>query len=168
MKRETVYYAILTLIITALLFFETDLFRGEKTNVSKVIEIEKFEKLNIEIECDIFVSLGDEQKVVFEGPANYIDKVNASNEDGVLDISCKATGLFASLFGTDENYEESMKIYVNLTSADQLIKPEKGNLITNEALRFTEKSSANLFSLNTDLTRLLSILGMQAGHVMIR
>ena len=75
MKKEIIYYSILTLAIALLLVFETNLFSEESKYVSKVVEVEEFERLDIDLDCDIYVSLGEEQKVVFEGPASFLDQV---------------------------------------------------------------------------------------------
>jgi len=165
MKREIVYYSILTLGIIALLFFETDLFRAETTTETRVIKGVAFDKLDIDLDCNIFVSLGDEQKVVLEGPAYYINNVKTSTENGVLKISRKAPGLFASLFASDQEAEETAKVYVKLTSVDQLMKPDKANVISNEALKYVEYHRNSLFSLNTDFSTLFSIFGKQTGQI---
>ena len=168
MKKEIIYYTLLTLIITVLLFFETNLFNDNTALVSRVIEIEEFEKLDIDVDCNIYVSLGDEQKVVFEGPEHYLKKVETRMENGVLKISCKKPGFFAELFGTDEKGSESVSVYIKLTSASQLIQPEKGNLISNEALQFLDTRGNDLFSLNTNLSSVLKLIGNQFGNVMLR
>ena len=93
MKKELIYYSILTLTIALLLFFETNLFKDNTAYVSKVIDIESFDKLDIDLDCNIYVSLGEEQKVVFEGPAKYLNNVETRLEDGVLKISCKESQL---------------------------------------------------------------------------
>ena len=165
MKKELIYYSILTIVIALLLFFETDLFNDNTKFVSKIVKFEAFEKLDIDLECDIFVSLGEEQKVVFEGPANYLSKVQTIMDNGVLRISCKKPGLIANLFNINSEESESVKIYIKLTSADQLIMPKKGNLISNETLQFMNKERSNLFSLSTNLTTLLRMLGNQVGHI---
>lgn len=168
MKKELIYYSLLTLVIALLLFFETNLFNDNTDFVSKVIEVEAFEKLDIDIDCNIYVSLGDEQKVVFEGPANYLKKVETHMENGVLKISCKKPGMLAELFGADGKGSESVNVYIKLTNANQLIMPEKGNLISNEALQFLDRKSSNLFSLNTNLRHIIKLIGNQLSHIKLR
>ena len=138
MKRELIYYSILTLVIAALLFFETDLLRLKSQQSTRVIDIESFEKLDIDVECNIFVSLGDEQKVVFEGPAQLLQRVQTEMNDGVLTITERSPGFFAQLFGVQPAEHEDLNVYINLTNTDQLIAPKKGNLISNETSLFLE------------------------------
>ena len=106
MKKEIIYYSILTLAIALLLVFETNLFSEESKYVSKVVEVEEFERLDIDLDCDIYVSLGEEQKVVFEGPAAFLDQVETQLVNGVLKITHKQPGLLSKIFG-DESEETS-------------------------------------------------------------
>lgn len=146
MKKELIYYSILTLGIALLLFFETNLFRDNTDLVSKVVETEAFDKLDIDLECNIYVSLGDEQKVVFEGPAKYLDRVETRLENGVLKVFCRKPGLFAELLNTDDEKEGPVNVYIKLTDSDQLIMPKNGNLITNESLLLFDSYGQNTLS----------------------
>ena len=146
-----------------LLVFETGLLH-QKGDASKVVQVEAFEKLDIDLECDIFVSLGDEQKIVFEGPERYLSKVKTSMEDGVLKISCDPPGLISRFLSNSAPEPGTVKLYVKLTNPDQLIRPKKGNLISNEALHFSEESRSEVLSLNENLVALMKLLGNQFGH----
>jgi hypothetical protein len=131
-------------------------------NISKVIDVESFQKLDIELICNIYVSIGDEQRVVLEGPENYLNLIETEFENGILKLTEKTPGIFKSLLGRSKSQE--INLYVKLTSADQLMQPTKGTLITNE-------SSLNLLfekqqlSLNQHLLGILEILGNQAGFI---
>lgn len=168
MKKELIYYSILTLTIALLLFFETNLFKDNTAYVSKVIDIESFDKLDIDLDCNIYVSLGEEQKVVFEGPAKYLNNVETRLEDGVLKISCKEPGLFSSWINPSDEDTEAVSIYVKLTHADQLIIPKKGNLISNESFQLIKRNTSDIFSLNHDLGNLLRLIGNQFGAIRLR
>jgi len=168
MKKEFIYYSVLTLVIALLLFFETNLFNDNTKFVSKVVEVEEFQKLDIDLDCNIYVSLGEEQKVVFEGPAKYLSKVETRLENGVLTIFCKKPGLFAELFNYSTENPESVNIYVKLTDSDQLIMPKKGNLISNETLQLLEQNRNTLFSLNYNIENILRLISNQLGFIRIR
>ena len=168
MKKEFNYYSVLTLVIALLLAFETNLFDDRTKLVSRVIDIENFEKLDIDLDCDIFVSLGEEQKVVFEGPLNYLNRVQTKLENGVLTISCRKPGVISQWFFPKEKDTESVSIYIKLTHADQLIMPKKGHLISNESLQLIERCDGDLFSLNANLKSLLRLFGNQIGQIRIR
>ena len=146
MKKELIYYSILTLGIALLLFFETNLFRDNTDLVSKVVDTEAFDKLDIDLDCNIYVSLGDEQKVVFEGPARYMDRVETRLENGVLKVFCRKPGLLAELLNTDDEKIGPVNVYVKLTDSDQLIVPKNGNLITNESLLLFDSYRRNALS----------------------
>jgi len=163
MKKELFYYSILVLFIAGLLFSETISFNSKKENASKVIDITSFEKLDIDLACTFYVSIGDQQKVVFEGPEKYLDLLETQMENGVLKISSKKTGFLAQLFGNETNKETSLNVYIKLTSADQLIGPRKGNLITNEVSLYHEKEKNSI--LNKSLSGLLRLFGTQLGYI---
>lgn len=146
MKKELIYYSILTLGIALLLFFETNLFRDNTDLVSKVVDTVAFDKLDIDLDCNIYVSLGDEQKVVFEGPAKYLDRVETRMENGVLKVFCRKPGLLAELLNTDDEKQGPVNVYVKLTHADQLIMPKNGNLITNESLLLFDANNRKVVS----------------------
>lgn len=165
MKKEFFYYSILTIVIALLLFFETNIFETENENASKVIEIESFEKLEIDLECNIYVSIGEEQRVVFEGPGSCIDMVETSLENGVLTITSKKPNLFSSLFSSNESPEEPLNVYVKLTSAEQLIAPVKGNLITSETSLYMNINEP--MNMDQGIRTLLKILGNQLGNIRI-
>jgi len=167
MKKELIYYSILTLTIALLLFFETNLFNDNTKYVSKIIEVESFEKLDIDLDCNIYVSLGEEQKVVFEGPDNFFKKVETHMENGVLKISCRKPGFFAELLNLKDEKSESVNVYVKLTSANQLIMPKKGTLISSETLLFFDGKSNDLFSFTSNFKNILRLLGNQFGHIKI-
>ena len=168
MKKELIYYSVLTIVIALLLAFETNLFEDETGLVSKVIDIESFEKLDIDLDCDIYVSLGEEQKIVFEGPSKYASRVVTKLKDGVLTISCKKAGLLSQWISPDEEVPQSVSLYIKLTDSDQLIMPEKGTLISNETLQLIERCDNMLFSLNANLNNILKMLGNQIGQIRIR
>ncbi len=163
MKKELFYYSILVLFIAGLLFSETISFNTKKENASKIIEITSFDKLDIDLACTFYVSIGDEQKVVFEGPEKYLDLLETQMENGILKISSKKTGFFENLFANETNKETSLNVYIKLTSADQLIGPRKGNLITNEVSLYHEKERSTLF--NKSLSGLLRLFGTQLGYI---
>ncbi|MCG8310976.1 MAG: DUF2807 domain-containing protein [Cytophagales bacterium] len=167
MKKELIYYSILTLVIALLLAFETNPFDDKVKLISKVIETEAFEKLDIDLDCNIYVSLGEEQKVVFEGPSKYLRRVEANLEDGVLSISCKKPGVIAKWLNSSEAHAKSINVYVKLTHTNQLIKPRKGNVISNETLQLFDIKDNSLYSLEPYLMRLLKLMGNQQACIML-
>lgn len=165
MKKEILYYSILAIIIASLLFFETNIFSDNTENTSKIIDIESFDKLDIDLACNIYVSIGDEQRVVFEGSERHLSQVETSFENGILKISCKKIGVFASLFGSKESNSESINVYVKLTNANQLIAPKKGNLISNETSLYLEIDCEDPQSISQNLRGIIKLLGEQFGMI---
>ena len=101
--------------------------------------------------------------MVFEGPAKYLDKLDAQMENGVLKISSKNHGFFAQLFGDKKNDGSALNVYIKLTSADQLVCPRKGNLITNESSLYRHMGTNSILS--HSMSNILRLFGAQLGHV---
>lgn len=167
MKKEILYYSALLIVISSLLFFETDLFDGSPQTYSKIIDVEYFDKLDIDLACNIYVSVGDEQKIVFEGPKKYIDLVEARLENGILKLSAKEGGLFRELLGTNNPDAESVNLYINLTDTKQLITPKKGILISNETSLYLEMELDESPRSNASLKKILKILRNQLGIIQV-
>lgn len=162
MKREIFYYVVLLFIISGLIFIEMSTEDDGEVNISKVIDVQTFQKLDIDLICNIYVSIGDEQRVVLEGPENYLNQIETNFEDGVLKLTEKAPGIFSGLLGQSKGNE--INLYLKLTSADQLMKPTKGTLITNESSLDLLMDKQQL-SLNQHLLGLLKLVGNQTGFI---
>jgi hypothetical protein len=149
-------------IISGLIFIEMNTKADGEVNISKVIDVESFQKLDIDLMCNIYVSIDDEQRVVLEGPENYLNQIETRFENGVLTLTEKTSGIFSGLPGQSQGGE--VNLYLKLTSADQLMKPPKATLITNESSLdlLMEKQS---LSLNQHLLGLLQLVGNQTGFI---
>ena len=163
MKREIVYYIIILFLISGLIFIETNTGEQDDVNISKVIDVNNFQKLDIDLMCNIYVSIGEEQRVVLEGPEEYLNKVEAQFEDGILRLTKKTSGIFSGFLGNSNN--ESVNLYLKLTSADQLIQPTKGKLITNEST-FNFLIEKQQLSINQHLRGILKLVGQQTGFIL--
>lgn len=167
MKKEILYYSILLIVIFSLLFFETNLFNGYSHTYSKIIDVESFEKLDIDLACNIYVSIGEEQKIVFEGPKKYLNLVKAKLENGILKVSAEDGGIFSELFGTNNRDTESLNLYIKLTNVNQLLTPKKGKLISNETSLYMELECDEKLSFNVGLREILKMFGIQFGFIRI-
>jgi len=143
MKKELIYYIFLGLVVVGLIIYEV--FKSNKE--SRIIQVESFEKVKVDLDCQVFVSLGEEQKVVLEGPSPYLDRIEVHMEEGILQISEKTQGLTSQMFGTFGRKKEKVCLYLRLKRADQLIVPNKDNLISNE--RNLNVAEANCAELST-------------------
>lgn len=165
MKKEILYYSILLLVISSLLFFETDLFRSTPKNYSKIIDVETFEKLDIDLACNIYVSIGDEQKIVFEGQKKYLNLVETKFENGVLIISARKAPILSEIFGTNNENSETLNVYIKLTDTNQLLTPRKGNLISNETSLYLELEKDEGLNTYPGFRDILKMLGSQIGVI---
>lgn len=165
MKKELIYYIFLGLVVVGLIIYEV--FKNNKE--SRIIQVESFEKVKVDLDCQVYVSLGDEQKVVLEGPSPYLDRIEFNLEKGILQISEKTQGLTSQMFGTFGRKKERVSLYLRLKRADQLIVPNMNNLISNERnlnvyeANCTGLSTVNPFfkilqSVTTRLTRITPLI----------
>lgn len=164
MKKELIYYSTFAIVISSLLFFEI---RNNNQNYSKVIDVEVFDKLSVDLACNIYVSIGDEQKLVAEGPENYLDLIDVKLENGTLIITEKKVGVLSGLFGQKIANPEDLNLYIKLTDVCQLVPPKKGNLISNEASLYLEIDKDEIMSNDQGLKEILKMLTGQLGFIKI-
>jgi hypothetical protein len=165
MKKEIIYYLLLIFVIVGLIVFETNKPGGKSIHISKVIDAERFDKLDIDLVCNIYVSIGEEQKVVLEGPEQSLNQIEARLENGILKLFEKTPGMLSSLFTVNQKSSGEVNLYLQLTAADQLLSPKKGNLITNEALIFAEAENRQMFSFHQPFQGILKLLGAQTCSI---
>jgi len=165
MKKEIFYYLTLVFGIAGLMLFETISPDSKSVNISKVIDVDRFEKLDIDLACNIYVSIGDEQKVVLEGPEQYLNHIEAHLENGILKLSGKSLGVLDGIFNASQKSEKEVNLYLQLTDASQLIAPKKGHLITNETALFEQLKERQLFSFDQRLLNVLKMIGSQTGFI---
>jgi len=164
MKKEIIYYLVLLILISGLIFIETKNDDQDEVNISKVIDVKDFEKLDIDVNCNVYVSIGEEQRVVLEGPEQYLNKIETSFENGILKLSEKTPGILGGFLKSGEG-NESINLYLKLTSTDQLVTPMKGNLITNESTLNNLQELNHELSFNKQLDSLLRLIGNQTGFI---
>lgn len=167
MKKELFYYSILVLVIAGLLLSETSILDAKSEYSSKIIDITSFDKLDIDLACNFYVAIGEEQKVVFEGPSKYLDLLETRMENGILKITSKNAGALSDFFNTKGSIEECVNVYINLTSADQLVIPTKGNLVTREASLYQACENTTLNALNQSFKGILKLFGTQLGYIKV-
>jgi len=166
MKREFFYYIILLFLITGLIFIEISSSKKDDVHISKVIDVQNFEKLDIDLICNIYVSIGEEQRVVLEGPEEYLNKIETELDNGILKLTESNPGIFNGFLGSLK--ERPVNLYLKLTSADQLIKPTKGTLITNESSLNSLMDQQQKLSINEHLRDLFRLVGDQTGFILLR
>jgi hypothetical protein len=164
MKKEIIYYLVLLILISGLIFIETKNDDQDEVNISKVIDVKDFQKLDIDVNCNVYVSIGEEQRVVLEGPEQYLNKIETSFENGILKLSEKTPGILGGFLKSGES-TESINLYLKLTSTDQLVTPMKGNLITNESTLNNLQELNYELSFNKQLEGLLRLIGNQTGFI---
>ncbi|NJN24817.1 MAG: hypothetical protein HC819_01910 [Cyclobacteriaceae bacterium] len=165
MKKELFYYSALVCVIAGLWLSESNFLRNETETGSKVIDTYAFHKLDIDLACNFYVSIGDEQKVVFEGPKKYLDLLETNMEHGVLKISNKKSGFFKNIIDGVIADAASVNVYIKLTDSNQLVVPQKGKLITRETSLYQECENTAFTTLNQGFRGFLKLFNTQLGFV---
>jgi hypothetical protein len=119
MKREFFYYIILLFLITGLIFIEISSSNKDDVHISKVIDVQNFEKLDIDLICNIYVSIGEEQRVVLEGPEEYLNKIETELDNGILKLTESNPGIFNGFLGSLK--ERPVNLYLKQSLEDSEI-----------------------------------------------
>ncbi len=169
-KRELLFYLTLASAIALFVSYEYLFSNEDSGGYTEVIHDVNFEKLNIDIDCNIYVALGEEQKVVLEGAEQYLELIETELKEGIFTISLKTPGLLQKLKVPDVDGHLPLNIYVKLTDAGQLANPVKGTVITNESLIIDdqEKKDSYLSNFNPGLRNFLRLFSGQLGIIILQ
>lgn len=100
MKREGHLYLLIGLIVTILVSFQFNPFKeGTGQPVSKVKKIDNFRQLMVNVKCNIYFIKGEEQGIVYEGPARLVNNINIDINKEVVTINKTNTNFRDFLFG---------------------------------------------------------------------
>jgi hypothetical protein len=159
MKKEVQFYLVLALGVVIFMLLEHQPQSQNSISSSKIINVESFERLDIDLPCSVYVSIGDKQRVVFEGPETMLNAIEATYENGVLVLSERAKGLF-QVFQSRRTEARKVNLYITLTSPDQLVTPTPGPIITQE-LSLQSLSENQQFSYRTTLSSIFGFIAHQ-------
>lgn len=100
MKREGHIYLVLGMIVAALVFLQYNPFYkpGEKI-VTEVKKIDEFNHLMVNVNCNIFFVEGEQQGIVYEGPASVVKNIRIDVQKDYISINKKDITLYNVLFG---------------------------------------------------------------------
>ncbi len=165
MRNETIYYSLLLIIIAGLTLFRFLDSGDPDKNDNKIIVFESFQKLRIDLNCNVYVSIGDEQKVVCEGPHNLLNDIETRLENDILLIQKKNDGFFKKWFTFKKSDMSKINLYVKLKDTKHLITPVKGNIISQESFypeAFEEKEP------EINLSEFIRIISRNLSSILFR
>ncbi len=160
MRKEKLIYAGLFVAIIAMLLTDNN-FSFFSHSTSRVFNLAEFKLTRINLECEVFITHGANEKLVVEASNDMMKHLEINQANGILSISNKKR---FSLFGFAKNYlntTDRVKIYINHSQLDRIIvnnqatiisvdyKPIRSQVCTNNEDRDTyddERPSKNVFS----------------------
>lgn len=130
MKREGQLYLLIGLIVAALVFFQFNpLAKRSEKFVTEVKKVGEFNHLSVNVNCNIFFVEGEEQGIVYEGPASMVKKIRIDIQKGCISINQTGFALNDFLFGwIYPKAGEQLNVYVVIRDINSL---ETGDLSEN-------------------------------------
>jgi hypothetical protein len=122
MKREGQLYLLIGLIAAALVFFQFNpLVRRSEKFVTEVKKVGEFNHLSVNVKCNIFFVEGEEQGIVYEGPASMVKKIRIDIQKGCISINKTGFALNDFLFGwIHPERNDQLNVYVVIRDINSL------------------------------------------------
>ncbi len=122
MKGELKFYASLIVAISILILLDSNVFHrnSDHSLLTKVIDVSAIQKLQIDLPCNIYIAKGEKEKLVFEGPANSLNNIEAVVEKGTLKISEKPNINVVNFLRRKLKLNDQINIYINLPDLNKL------------------------------------------------
>lgn len=129
MRKEKLIYAGLFVAIIAMLLTDNN-FSFFNRSTSQVFNLAEFKLTRIDLECEVFITQGTNEKLVVEASNDVMKSLEINQANGILSISNKKG---FSLFGFAKNYlhsPEKVKIYINHSQLDRIIVNNQATIIS--------------------------------------
>lgn len=129
MRKEKLIYAGLFVAIIAMLLTDNN-FSFFSRSTSRVFNLAEFKLTRIDLECEVFITRGNNEKLVVEASDDIMKNLEINQSNGILSISNKKG---FSLFGFAKNYlnsPEKIKIYINHSQLDRIIVNNQATIIS--------------------------------------
>ncbi len=114
MKREGHLYLLIGLIAGVLVFFQFNPFiTGNENLVSKVKKVDEFKQLLVNVKCNIYFIEGEDQGIVYEGPASMVKNIRITVDQGCITIDRASSNLKGLFFGwMNRKFVNPVNIYI--------------------------------------------------------
>ncbi len=129
MKKEKLIYLGLTFLILLLTLSDNNIFLGE-ANSKKIYNLVDLKLTRIDMSCEVYLTKGENKKLIIEAPENIIKKINTSEENGILTIGMPIINKFFGLIKIKNNEANKVKIFVNHDQLDRIIVSDQAKIIS--------------------------------------
>lgn len=155
MKKEFAFYLILILAVGGLIFIQSNTSRIENSNYTRVLDLKLFNRMNINLDCPVYVARGDEPQIAIEGPMKQVQNVLLNWREGELTVAYKKQNFLSELFGLATTFSEDVKIYIRIPQPSKIHASCTAHIITTEEIPGLEscKNTASDFTTSKFLFR---------------
>jgi hypothetical protein len=94
---------------------------GNGEVVSQIVTIQEFTGIHLEIDADVYFTLGDNQTITIEGQQNIIDNIKFEVRNGVWKID----------YDKNVKRHDDVKIYITMSLLDEISLSGTGNIFCN-------------------------------------
>ena len=129
MQREKAIYLGLILVIAYLVLIDKNvLYKSE--SLTKTFNLSELRLTRIDVPCEVYLTSGENKKMVIEAPENVIDRITSISNNGVLTISAATERKVFGFFKVKDQMENKIKIFVNHDQLDRIIVNENATIIS--------------------------------------
>ncbi|MCC5930251.1 MAG: DUF2807 domain-containing protein [Cyclobacteriaceae bacterium] len=147
MRRELSLYFLLMLMITTLSYNQF-VSRNQQTTQTLSINLQNNQLLEIAISGKVFITEGDGQSVVLEGPEKLIKSIKVMKGKEKLSISYASINPLTGLRLPGES--DKLHIYINIQNLDLLSFKAEAEIISSDYFLISEKEPEKLAQTEND------------------
>lgn len=129
MRRETLIYIGLILAIACLIFVDNNRLLGGM-EVEKVFDLNQYDLTQIDLDCEVYVTEGENGKLVLQADEATAEKLVTSDENGILSIKQPNKNLLLKWFDFSGLAHQKVKIYINHDQLDKIRISDRATIIS--------------------------------------
>ncbi len=129
MKREKIIYLGLTLLIGYLVIIDKNLINKAEQE-TKTYSLSELKLTRIDVPCEVYLTEGQNQKMVIEAPENLFHRINSKTNNGILTISASLDRKLFGLFNVKDKLTDRVKIFINHDQLDRIIVSDQAKIIS--------------------------------------
>ena len=129
MKREKIIYLGLTLLIGYLVIIDKNLI-NKADQETKTYSLSELKLTKIDVPCEVYLTKGQNQKMVIEAPENMFHRINSKTNNGILTISTSMERKLFGVFNVKDKLTDRVKIFINHDQLDRIIVSDQAKIIS--------------------------------------
>lgn len=129
MKREKLIYLALISLIVYLALIDKNIF-GNGDPITKTYDLAKINLTQIDLNCEVYLTRGDNKKLVIEAPPKILNKLSTIESNGILKIGGPIVYNFFGLVKVNTPPADKIKIFINHNQLDRIIVSDDAKIIS--------------------------------------